>query len=500
VNGAVTASTQEAADAGVRILRAGGNAMDGAIAAALATCVADPSNTGLGGYGGYILVQRSGGPARCIQFPLCAPSNLSPETLARAYPDSGPACTSVPNVLGGLARALRGFGTLPWAHLAQPAIELAHAGVVANAATRRALALTRDAPFITECFVLDEQPSSTAARVTFRQPALAATLETLADRGPEWFYEGPIARAAQRASRDRGIDIPLDDWIRQQETVELVDAPVLACGSVRIAAAPLGLSGSACLFAMLTAASRVSQRMPLDDEAAMADLASAMSSIWQYRSAMPAGNDFSRVDPNEWVNAALAFNLAQPVPPDRSHTAHLNAVDRDGMIVAMTFTHGPALFGGRWAVPGTGVIMNGGMHNFTRPVVVNRHGRWLGVSNMTPTIATCADGSRVAIGCPGARRIPANIAVALAWHCLAGRGLQEAVSAGRLHAEDRASVSCESGRLGDVRTAALRARFPAVEDETGENYFGPLTAIRYGSSGLELGLDDRMFRGFGARA
>jgi gamma-glutamyltranspeptidase / glutathione hydrolase len=61
--GAVTASSQEAADAGVRVLCAGGNAVDGAIAAALATCVADPSNAGLGGYGGFMLVKRRGQPA-----------------------------------------------------------------------------------------------------------------------------------------------------------------------------------------------------------------------------------------------------------------------------------------------------------------------------------------------------------------------------------------------------------------------------------------------------
>ena len=88
----------------------------------------------------------------------------------------------------------------------------------------------------------------------------------------------------------------------------------------------------------------------------------------------------------------------------------------------------------------------------------------------------------------------------LARHYCEGRDLQEAVSAGRLHAEDRSRVSCESARLGRIRTAVLRGRFPAVADETGENYFGPLTAIRYASSGLNLGLDDRMFEGFGARA
>ncbi|MGE5170385.1 MAG: gamma-glutamyltransferase [Rudaea sp.] len=499
LSGAVTASSREAADAGVQVLRAGGNAIDAAIAAALATCVADPSNAGLGGYGGFMLVERRGQPARSIQFPLCAPSNASPGTVSREYPQSGPGCSSVPNVVGGLARAMREFSTLPWSTLVQPAIALARDGVVANAPTRRALELCRGLRFVTECFVLQEEGFGDDRRLTFRQPALAATLESLADRGPEWFYHGPLGRAAQRASQTAERDTLLDDWLRQEESVDAIVAPTWECGGVRIFAAPVELSGSACLFAIFTAASRISARMGLAEGNAIAELASAMASIWQYRFAM-SGNDFSRVHISEWVNAALECGRAAPAPPDTSHTAHLNAVDGDGTLVALTFTHGHSQFGGRWAIPGSGVIMNAGMHNFTGSAVVQRNGRLFGVSNMTPTIAVAADGASWALGCPGARRIPSNIAMALAWHRFAGYGLQDAVRAGRLHAEDHAHVTFETSRLGAACGEALRARFPVVEEETGENYYGPLTAIRSTPTGFELALDDRLFNGFGARA
>jgi gamma-glutamyltranspeptidase/glutathione hydrolase len=498
--GAITASSQEAADAGVHVLRAGGNAVDAAIAAALATCVADPSNAGLGGYGGFMLVKRRDEPALCIQFPLCAPSHASPEMLAREHPGSGPGCSSVPNVVGGLARAAREFATLPWATLVQPAIDLARNGVVANAPTRRALEACRGATFVSECFVLHEQPAGRDTRLTFRQPALAATLESLAARGPAWFYEGPLGRAAQQAWQSATGNTMRDDWLRQEETVDAVVAPTLECDGLCISAAPLDLTGSACLFAMYTAASRIAARMDLTDGKAIAELAGAIASVWQYRFAVAPRNDFSKVDVAEWVDAALAHDRATPVLPDRSHTAHLNAVDAEGTMVALTFTHGHVPFGGRWAIPGSGVIMNAGMHNFTSSALVERHGRWFGVSNMTPTLAVDAEGSRFALGCPGARRIPSSIAIALAWHRLAGYGLQQAVSAGRIHAEDHMRVSCETTRLGPGRVEALRRRFPCVEDETGESYYGPLTAIRCASSGIELALDDRLFNGFGARA
>jgi gamma-glutamyltranspeptidase/glutathione hydrolase len=225
-----------------------------------------------------------------------------------------------------------------------------------------------------------------------------------------------------------------------------------------------------------------------------------MASIWQYRFATFDGNDFSNADVEQWVDDALAYCGESAVTPDISHTAHLNVVDSDGTMVALSFTLGHAPFGGRWAIPGSGVIMNAGMHNFTGAPVVRRDGRWVGVSNMTPTIAEDLDGSRVAVGCPGARRIPSNVAMALAWHRLAGCNLQQAVSAGRMHAEDRQRVSCETTRLGDACTEALRRSFPVVEDETGESYYGPLTAIRYSPAGIDLALDDRLFNGFGARA
>ena len=500
MSGAVTASSQEAADAGVRVLRTGGNAVDAAIAAAFAACVADPSNVGLGGYGGFMLVGRRGESARCVQFPLCAPLRASPGDLARRYPDFGPACSSVPNVVAGLSRAARDFATLPWATLLQPAIALARDGVVANAPRRRALASCRGLPFVAECFLLNEHGVGRDARLTFRQPALAATLEALAERGPEWFYNGPLARSAQRALHDAGNDTSLDDWLHPDDAIETVPAAAFECDGLRISAPPLGLTGSACLFAMYAAASRVHARLGLADETAVAELAAAMAGIWQYRFSTSSSNDFSRIDFARWVDDALAYGAESPVAPDVSHTAHLNAVDGDGMLAALSFTHGHAAFGGRWAIPGSGVVMNAGMHNFTGSAVVRRNGRWLGVSNMTPTIADDAEGNRLAIGCPGARRIPSNIAMVLAWHRLAGCDLQQAVSAGRVHAEDRTRVSCEMARLGAPRTQALRRRFAVVEDETGESYYGPLTALRHAPAGIDVALDDRLFGGFGARA
>ena len=498
MRGAVTASTQEAADAGASLLRAGGNAVDAAVAAGLATCVADPCNTGIAGYGGYMVVHSQGeARAKCVQFPLWAPSGMSPAAFGHAYPEEGPGTSCVPNVVGGLARALRELGRLSWEKASEPAIASAREGVAANANTRRAFEQNRHRAFMAECFEIEEGRGA----FTFRQPALQATLERMAAEGPEWFYTGPLGEAACRIWREAGIDVPLADWRGQAEAVEVVEAPCHASGGVRLHGAPLGLSGSACVFAIHAAAARIAARRALTDARGIAELAEAMARIWQYRFAMPGGNDFSGIDLAAWVEDALAYGGARPAAAQAGHTAHVNAVDGEGMLAALTFTHGPAWFGGRWALPGTGVIMNGGMHNFSRPGAVRRGARWFGVSNMSPTIAVQESQRRVALGCPGARRIPANIALALARHLVDARPLQEAVSAGRFHAEEPGRVFVEDGRLAAAAKRELATVFPALEAESRDAYFGPLTAVAVAPGGhIEVAVDDRQSVGFAARA
>jgi gamma-glutamyltranspeptidase / glutathione hydrolase len=500
-NGIVTGSSQAAVDAGLSVLGLGGNAVDAAVATALASCVADPCNTGLGGYGGYIVVQRRDLDARCVQFPLWAPSTMSPAELARPYPEQGPACSAVPNVVGGLARALAEFGRLTWGVVSQPAIALARDGVTANGTTLRAFAAHRQRPFVAECFELEEIDRDGKQSLIFRQPVLAATLETMATHGPQWFYSGPLGDAACRAWDEAGIDVPLGDWRSEAEAVDVVKAARHQIDGVLIDSAPLGLSGSACLFGTLTAAHRVSKRRPLSDPAALVELATLMATMWQYRFGAPGGNDFGEGDVARWVETALGGRGegSDEKLPAAGHTTHLNAADADGTLVAATITHGPAWFGGRWAIPGTGVIMNGGMHNFSRPVLVRRNGRHYGVSNMAPSVAAGVTGGRVAIGSPGARRIPSNVGLAVARHAFAGMGLQEAVSAGRIHAESRDRVTFEISRLGSGIGSSLKQEFADVDEENWQDYFGPLTAIRANAEGrYEAAVDDREIPGFAA--
>jgi gamma-glutamyltranspeptidase/glutathione hydrolase len=498
VKGAVTASSQEAADAGVEVLQQGGNAVDATVAAALASCVADPCNTGVGGYGGYMLVQRPGKAAQCIAFPLGPPSSMHHADLVRSCPESGPACSTVPSVVACLATALHQFGILPWSAVSGAAIRLARKGVVANKTTLRAFSLHRDQPFIAECFELEED---LAAGLVFRQPELAATLEQMSANSPQWFYSGLLADRALAAWRADGVNVALNDWKEHAASVFVEEAAHLLVDDVHIYAPPLGLSGSACMFAFVVAAARIACQGSLEQPQNLAALAAAMARVWQHRFSMPSRNDFSGIAIDAWIESALSYTGPSVcVAPATEHTAHLNAADRDGMLAALTFTHGPAWFGGRWAIPGTGVIMNAGMHNFARAGAVERGGHRYGVSNMCPTIAERdGGGARLTLGCPGARRIPSNVALALSRFFFGGAGLQAGVSSGRFHSESASCAHIEMERFGADVVSAFREMFIEVQPELSENYFGPLTAISCGERGpVNVAIDDRELPGFSA--
>ena len=498
--GAVTGSSADAVEAGIATLGAGGNAVDAAVAAGLASCVADPCNTGIGGYGGHMMVRAQGGGFQCVDFNMWAPPALRTEGLRRSYPDEGPEASCVPNVVAGLARALTELGTIGWDQASAPAIALARDGVVANDTTARAFAGYRDHRFVAECFEIEERSTGAGRpRMTFRQPALARTLEAMAENGPGWFYDGPIADAACARFKHAGVPILANDWAEAPASVALVRPPGLELGGKRIVSAPLGTSGSACMFATVVACERVAKTAGLASPAGMVRLAELMAATWQFRFATPNGNDLDGVAIADWVARALAHPLgAARLAPAGGHTCHLNVMDAAGAAVALTFTHGPRWFGGAWAIPETGVVMNGGMHLFNWQAPVAKSGRAYAVTNMAPTLVEDSTATLIAIGCPGARRIPSIVGLALGRHLFDEAPLEAAVNAGRLHTEDARTVSVEVARLGHDVRASLEARFQQTVEENWRHYYGPLTAIRRENGGrLSVALDDRETPGFG---
>ncbi|MBV1796341.1 gamma-glutamyltransferase [Siccirubricoccus sp. G192] len=195
--GAVASNHPVATQAGLDVLREGGNAVDATIATSLALGVAEPHMSGLGGDGFYHLHGAATGLAVTVNATGAAPLAATPERYREGIPVQGPLSISTPGLLAGLASLHAGFGSLPWARLCAPAIEAARDGVAVTHAYRhfageQRTRLLPDAASRARFLGPEGAPPELGSLLV--QPELAATLEEIARDGAEGFYRGGLAR------------------------------------------------------------------------------------------------------------------------------------------------------------------------------------------------------------------------------------------------------------------------------------------------------------------
>jgi gamma-glutamyltranspeptidase/glutathione hydrolase len=224
-NGAVGANHPLATQAGLDTLRAGGNAVDAAVAIALALGVVEPMMSGLGGDGFYHVHSAATGAALVYNGTGPAPRAATPAGFADGIAVHGPRSVSVPGSIAGLGAMHAAHGRLAWAKLAAPAIEHAWEGFAATYAYRHFAAENRQHLLADghsrTAFLHDGDIPALAALI--RQPALAATLETIAAEGPDTFYRGALARRLAAALTAAGTLISAADL---NACVAEVQAPI----------------------------------------------------------------------------------------------------------------------------------------------------------------------------------------------------------------------------------------------------------------------------------
>ncbi len=204
--GAAAANHPLAAQAGLLALRAGGNAVDAAVATALALAVVEPMMSGLGGDAFYHVFDAKSGKSVVFNGTGPAPRAATPERYAGGIPRTGPLSVSVPGMLAGLGMMHAEYGTLPWAQLCAEAIRLARDGFGATPNYRHFAAehlacLRADGRSATAFLRGGDAP---VAGTTIVQPELARTLEEIAAEGAQCFYRGPLARRLATALPECG--------------------------------------------------------------------------------------------------------------------------------------------------------------------------------------------------------------------------------------------------------------------------------------------------------
>lgn len=546
--GMVGAKVPAAADAGVAMLRKGGNAIDAAVATAFAAGVAEPMMNGIGG-GGFMCIWLAAEQRfLTIDFPMISGSLASPEMFPLAasgrndsflfgWPatiDSantiGYGSIAVPGTLAGLAKALEAYGTLSLREVLEPAIELAETGFPITWFTTlqiaKDLANLRRFPETARTFLTDAgMPPVTAEQrnpAILRQPDLARTLRAIADKGAGEFYAGELGMSIASHLQESGSPLTPEDFARYgaRETSGLtVDYHGHRIHTVG------GASGGTSLAQTMTMLNQAEVGDPYQRDIAqwhrMATIfrqAFADRFAWlgdpdhvdvpfdallspEYAAECLAGFDAHRSrkpSPGSRGRLGVKHTMPASVPEyvrDGS-TTHLGAIDAAGNAVSLTQT----LLGGwgsRVVVPGTGVLMNNGMMWFDpqpgRPNSVAAGKRPL--ANMAPVLVTRGDRATASIGASGGRRIT-NCNVQVAANLIDnGMRAQDAIEAPRI---DTSTVFLAvSSRIPEVIRDGLRdmGHDVSVRDETQmtSDFASPIAIRRSDSGGMDGGADPWYF-------
>jgi gamma-glutamyltranspeptidase/glutathione hydrolase len=456
----------DASDAGIKILREGGNAVDAAVATGFALAVVYPYAGNLGG-GGFMMLRLANGDTHFLDFreeaPLRATANMYLDSQGNVIPDAsvvGYLAVGVPGTVAGLVEAERRFGKLTLKKVMQPAIELAVKGYVLSREEADLLhdpELTRF-PDSRRIFQRDGnfyQPGD-----TFRQPELARTLKRI-EKDPASFYHGSLAADLAKAIQKHGGLISKEDLAGYQvkdrkplignyRHYEIISPPPPSSGGIALLEtlnilegydlASLGDRSPASMHLILEAFRRAfDDRTSYLGDPDFTSIPTAQLIDKNYAAAWRKS-----IDPNRATPSASLTRPAGFVPPESTQTTHFSVLDEAGNAVSLTTTLNNS-FGSGATAEGLGFLLNDEMDDFTSKIgTPNMFGliqssanaiapRKRPLSAMTPIIVLDHNKVRFVIGSPGGPRIITTVANIFLSATDGGLNIQQAVDAPRFH-------------------------------------------------------------------
>lgn len=448
--GLVTSVEAQATRVGALVLESGGNAIDAAVATALALAVTHPSAGNLGG-GGFLLVRR-GAEVAALDFREDAPANLTEKSFFRML-DQGAktgAAVGVPGTVAGLLLAHQRFGRLPLGRVIIGAEKLARDGYSLGPRQAQTLIwsrsdLLRDA-VARRVFFSGSEPHR--AGVTIRRPDLALALQRIRLQGRKGFYEGPTADDIVKSLGSDGIMTKVDLaryeakfrdplWFDYRD-YRIVTMPPPSGGGVALTQIlrMLGSMPAAAepsqFYHFFAEASRRAQlerllfvRAPERDSA---QEQTAQRARWLDPQTWLKRNPFLETQKTPSAELESAPGLDKQ---EEDHTTHLSVVDREGMAVSMTLTLSGS-YGARVFSRETGIALNNSVASFSAVGRNRPEGGVRTVSSMAPTLIVDETDTLV-LGSPGGDTIPSTVALLVLRLLDQGLDFQGAVEAPRVH-------------------------------------------------------------------
>ena len=474
----VTSVHELASQAGVDVMKQGGNAIDAAVATGFALAVVHPAAGNIGG-GGFMLVRMNDGAVHFVDYrekaPASATADMYLDKQGNVIPKmslEGMKASGVPGSVAGMVYAQKKWGKLTLAQVMAPAIKLARDGYALAYEDAQAFHDPLLAKFPESKRIFQRDGNFYQPGDIFKQPELAKTLERIA-QNPGDFYKGEMARQISAFEAKNGGNITAKDLsdyeVKERQPVhgtyrglEVYSAPPPSSGGVALIEALNILEG----YDMAKLGNRSAESMHLTIE--------AFRRAFYDRAEFMGDPDFSKVPVAELIDkkygvawreglnpdkASASADLKRPAafkeldrlagaPPktirEPEHTTHYSTVDSDGNAVAVTTTLNMG-FGSGVTVEGLGFLLNDEMDDFSsKPGVPNGFGLIQGPANaigpgkrplsaMTPTIVTSNGKLLLVLGSPGGPTIITTVANVLMGVVDYGMNIQEAVNAPRFH-------------------------------------------------------------------
>jgi gamma-glutamyltranspeptidase / glutathione hydrolase len=466
-HGMVVTAQQLATHVGVDVLKAGGNAVDAAVAVGYALAVVYPAAGNLGG-GGFMTIELADGRKTFLDFrekaPLAATANMyldSHGNMIKGASTYGYLAVGVPGTVSGMEKARAEYGTMSRATLLAPAIRYAQQGFVLDRGDVAMLATATDDfrkdPASAAIFLNRGEPFEVGQKLV--QHDLARTLRRISKYGAAGFYQGPVGAAivaSMRAGRGVVTQADLDQYrTRELKPVEcsyrgygIVSAPPPSSGGVTLCEMLNILEG----YPLKTLGYRSAQAVQYQIE--------AMRHAYVDRNSYLGDPDFVHNPLQRLLSKSYAAKIRAVINPHKAgisadirpgvaphegmNTTHYSIIDRWGNAVSVTYTLN-RWFGARITAAHSGVLLNDEMDDFTSRVgVPNQFGLVQGeanaiapgkrpLSSMTPTIVTKAGKPMMVLGTPGGSRIITVVLLTILNVIDYGMDIQQAVDAPRFH-------------------------------------------------------------------
>lgn len=522
--GAAIASAHAlATDAGMQMIRQGGNAFDAAVAVSSVLSVVEPISSGIGGGGFFLLHDAKSGKDVFVDARETAPASATPQAYLDANGQldndratNGPWAAGIPGLPAALVHVSQKYGRLPLKTSLAPAIRIAREGFEVYPRLERGYASRREVMEryrgTREVFLADGTPPK--AGEILKQPDLAHTLELLADKGFDGFYKGETAQKLLASVKEEGGQWRAEELsgyrVKEREPLhfryrdwQVTTAPPPSSGGVAIAQMLQILSGwdlakldEAHRTHLVTEAMRRAFRDRTlylgDPDFVKMPLARLVSA--DYAAGLRAGIHPSRATPSDLLPG-------QPAPLEDEETTHFSILDAEGNRVSTTQTVN-LLYGSGLVAPGTGVLLNNEMDDFAlRPGTPNAFGvmgfaanapqagkRML--SSMTPSFIESKDELAV-LGAPGGSRIITEVLIGILAYD-EGLAAQAVAAKPRIHHQWMPDVlSAEQGALSPETVTALEAMGHKVN--AAERTWGNLQTVSWDkrTNTLEGGTDPR---------